>query len=123
MNLKKITKNDLILDYMENCTSTNLIMKDFDWMNYSISTKFETEEMGILYVTFEYFGSNFSTMKVEQVLKEKNKEYEFKYSTDIFMKYLKMYLEEEIKMIDSTTAFDGEDIVLSFFNEVLDTLN
>jgi hypothetical protein len=43
-------------------TNTYLTLHDYDWMNYSLSTKFKTKLYGILEVTFDYFGATFSTM-------------------------------------------------------------
>lgn len=58
MNLKKIRSEDLIFsnEIEDDRTNTYLTLNDYDWMNYNLSTRFKTEEMGVLDVEFEFFG-------------------------------------------------------------------
>ena len=67
MNLKEIKSEDLIFsnDIEDDRTNTYLNLYDYDWMDYSLTTRFKTEDMGILNVKFNYFGMTTSTMEVE----------------------------------------------------------
>ena len=73
MNLKKIRSEDLIFsnEIEDDRTNTYLTLNDYDWMNYNLSTRFKTEEMGVLEVEFEFFGFSTSQMNVKQTLNGK----------------------------------------------------
>lgn len=122
MNLKKIRSEDLIFsNEIENDrTNTCLTLNDYDWMNYNLSTRFKTEEMGVLEVEFEYFGIVTSQMNVKQILNGKAYEITYDYPTDIFSKNLIKFLEKHIRHWNEKYAFNGEEEVIDFFNEVLD---
>ncbi len=119
--LKEINAKDLIFsnEIEDDRTNTYLTLNDYDWMQYVLKTRFHTEEQGILDVEFEYFGFTFSTMKVVQSLNEKQTTYNYSYSTDIFERHIKEFLTNHIKAWSNNLAFNGEDEVISFFNEVL----
>jgi len=72
-----------------------------------------------LKVEFEYFGSTTSMMKVIQVIDDISKEYKISFSTDIFQKHIIIFLNHHIVAWDSNYAFNGEDEVLDFYNEVI----
>lgn len=76
--------------------------------------------MGVLEVFFEYFGFVFSMMKIKQTKNSKVQEYEFEYSTDVFQKYLVLFLQKHIETWSSTYAFNGEEIVIDFYNEIIE---
>lgn len=122
MNLKKIRSEDLIFtnEIEDDRTNTYLTLNDYDWMNYNLSTRFRTEEMGVLEVEFEYFGVITSQMNVKQTLNGKVHEITYEYPTDIFSKNLIRFLEDHIKSWSEKYAFNGEEEVIDFFNEVLD---
>ena len=56
--LHKIKSEDLIFsdDIEDDRTNTYLTLNDYDWMNYTLSTRFRTKDMGLLNVKFEYVG-------------------------------------------------------------------
>lgn len=120
--LKKIVSEDLLFtnEIEDDRTNTYVQLNDYDWMNYIIKTCFKTTELGILDVSFEYFGATFSHMEVVQTIDEKKKEYTYEYSTDIFEKYIKQFLLNHIDAWSSRYAFNGEEIVIDFYNEVLE---
>ena len=122
MELKKITTEELIFsgDIEDDRTNTYLQLNDYDWMNYKLSTRFKTEKQGILDVEFEYFGTNRSMMKVSKNFNGNENQFEISYDTDIFIRYLKEFLENHMKQWDDKYAFNGEDIVLKFYNEVIE---
>lgn len=122
MELSKIKSEDLIFSYEieDDRTNTYLNLYDYDWMDYSLTTRFKTEKLGVLNVKFNYFGMVTSTMEVEQVLNDKTEKVEYEYSTDIFIKHIVKYLEKHIRSWDDTYAFNGEEEVINFFNDVLD---
>lgn len=122
MNLKKIKSEDLIFSngIEDDRTNTYLTLNDYDWMNYNLYTRFKTEEMGVLEVEFEYFGMVISQMNVKQILNDKVQEITYEYPTDIFSKNLIKFLEKHIRSWNDNYAFNGEEEVIDFFNEVLD---
>lgn len=121
MNLKEIKSEDLIFsnDIGDDRTNTYLNLDDYDWMDYSLTTRFKTEDMGVLNVKFNYFGMITSTMEVEQTLNGTTEKVTYEYSTDIFKKYIVKFLEKHISFWDSKYAFNGEECVIEFFNKAL----
>lgn len=121
MVLNRIRAEDLLFsgEIEDDRTNTFLNLYDYDWMNYCLKTKFRTKEYGILNVEFLYFGLTLSTMTVEQTTDREITNYKYEYPSEIFKKYIVMYLEKHIKSWDSNFAFNGEDIVIDFFNEVV----
>ena len=122
MNLKKIKSEDLIFsnEIKNNRINTYITLDDYNWMHYKLSTCFKTEEMGVLEVEFEYFGTITSYMSVMQTLNNKIYEITYEYPTDIFSKNLIKFLEKHIRCWNEKYAFNGEEEVIDFFNEVLD---
>lgn len=120
MELHRIKAEDLIFsgEIEDDRTNTFLKLNDYDWMNYSLTTKFRTADMGTLNVQFEYFGMTISQMTVIKAGTGEKVVYE--YSTDIFTKHLVNYMQNHIKSWDSEYAFDGENEVIEFFNDVLE---
>lgn len=119
--LKEINAKDLIFsnEIEDDRTNTYLSLNDYDWMQYLLKTRFHTEEQGILDVEFEYFGCTFSTMKVIQNLNDEEIIHNYSYNTDIFEKHIKEFLTNHMNAWNEQYAFNGEDEVISFFNEVL----
>lgn len=122
MNLKIIKSEDLLFsnEIEDDRTNTYLNLYDYDWMDYCLTTRFKTEEMGVLDVKFEYFGMTTSHMEVKQTLNDTVDEIIYEYSSDIFRKYLIRFLEKHIKFWDEKYAFNGEKEVIDFFNEVIE---
>lgn len=122
MNLNKIRSEDLIFsnEIDDNGTNTYMVLDDYDWMHYRLRTRFKTEEMGVLDVEFEYFGAIFSRMNVKQTLNGRVHEFVYEYPTDIFSKNLIRFLEKHIKSWNEKYAFNGEEEVIDFFNEVIE---
>ena len=122
MVLEQIKDTDLIFSgKLEDIyTNTHLVLADYDWMNYILSTHFRTTEYS-MNVTFNYFGMVVSTMEVEVTEKSGNKEkIIYEYPTEIFEKYIVRFLQKHIKSWTDEYAFSGEDIVIDFYNEVLE---
>lgn len=121
--LTKIEEKDLIFtnEIEDDRTNTFLTLNDYDWMDYQLKTRFKTENLGILDVIFNYFGLTTSEMIVKQRIDDKEREYLFKYDTEIFKKYLIKFLKLHIESWNSTFAFYGGDIVLEFYNEVIES--
>lgn len=121
MFLKPIKSEDLIFsnELEDDRTNTYLHLFDYDWMQYTLITRFKTEEMGVLNVKFEYFGSTRSVMEVEQTLNDFHRTIVYEYSTDIFEKHIIEFLKNHIRSWDSTYAFNGEQEVVDFFNDVI----
>ncbi len=122
MKLQKIESKDLLFtdEVEDDRTNTYLNLYDYDWMDYSLTTRFKTEKMGVLNVKFNYFGMITSTMEVEQTLNNNTEKVTYEYSTDIFQKYIVKFLEKHIRSWDEKYAFNGEDEVIEFFNDVVE---
>lgn len=90
-------------------------------MTYRLETGFNTKELGIVNICFEYFGLTASLMNVTQTLGNQSKYYQYEYSSDIFKKHIIKFMEKHISSWEKTQAFDGEDEVINFYNEVLDS--
>lgn len=122
MTLKKINSKDLLFtnDIEEDRTNTYLNLYDYDWMTYSLSTRFRTKDMGTLYVKFEYFGMTISTMEVEQVLNNSTEKATYEYPSELFKKHIVKFLEKHIRSWEDSYAFNGEEEVIEFFNDVLE---
>lgn len=123
--LEKIKSEDLIFsnELEDDRTNTYLHLYDYDWMTYSLSTKFCTKNMGVLEVDFQYYGFTISRMKIVQTCKNKTREIIYEYPTEIFQKYIIKFLEKHIKAWNDEYAFNGEEEVINFFNEVLEVGN
>lgn len=123
MELGKIKANELIFSNTieDDGINTYTTLNDYDWMSYSIKTRFHTKEYGILLVEFEFFGMVFSQMTVEQTINGEKFQIIYEYDSDIFIKYIKLFLKKHIESWDDLVyAFNGEDIVLEFYNEVIE---
>ena len=95
---------------------TYLTMMDYDWMHYRIQAEIPLEGV-MMVVEFSYFGNDTSGMIVE--IGDSSVEYSF--STDVFERYLKLYFDRQVEAIKpGTAAFYGGDLVLEFYNEVLE---
>ena len=121
MYLEKIKSEDLLFtnEIEDDRTNTYLNLADYDWMNYTLTTRFKTEKMGLLNVKFEYFGMTTSAMEVEQTLNDVTEKVTYEYPTEIFKRHNVKFLEKHISFWDSKYAFNGEEEVVEFFNEVL----
>ena len=110
MSLEKIKSEDLIFsnDIGDDRTNTYLQLNDYDWMDYNLTTRFKTEKMGILNVTFNYFGAVSSTMKVEQLLNDVHQEFMYEYPTELFKKHIIKFLKKHMGVWDNKYAFNGE---------------
>lgn len=119
--LGKIKKEELL--FLDNLgasqTNTKCFLDDYDWIHYKLETAFLTENYGSLTISFEYYGCTHSSMKVTQVKDGVTTEYGYEYSTEIFQRYLKKFLEAHMKQWESGKCFNGEEIVLDFYNEVI----
>ncbi|MFR4368956.1 MAG: hypothetical protein ACLT4F_09265 [Clostridia bacterium] len=120
--LHKIKSEDLIFsdDIEDDRTNTYLTLNDYDWMNYKLSTRFRTKDMVLLNIEFEYFGAITCFMNVTQQIDTKVKEFRYEYSVDIFKKHFIDFLKKHIASWDSQYAFNGEEEVIDFYNDVLE---
>ena len=114
--LHKIKSEDLIFsDDIE----TYLTLNDYDWMTYTLSTHFRTKDMGLLNVKFEYVGFT-AFMYITKQNDCKTIDITYNFSTDIFKKQIIDFLQKHIASWDSQYAFNGEEEVIDFYNDVLE---
>lgn len=123
MKLHKIKAEDLIFsgNIEDDRTNTLLELDDYDWMHYSLSTKFHTNDLGIINVEFEYLGLGFCTMTVTDINTKEKLVYQ--YLCDIFQTHITEFMQNHIKSWNSRYAFNGEDEVISFFRKWSDNKN
>ena len=121
MYLEKINSNDLIFsgNIEDDRTNTYLHLYDYDWMDYNLTTRFKTEALGVLNVKFSYFGMTTSTMEVEQNLEGNVEKITYEYSSDIFENHIIKFLNKHIASWGNKYAFNGEEEVIKFFNDVI----
>ncbi|MBR2142763.1 hypothetical protein [Anaerovibrio sp.] len=100
--------------------STLLVLDDYDWMVYKLKAYLRTKKYGDLDVVFEYYGSGTSEMRVVQNTGGKKYLHKIDYDTDIFEKHIIAFMEKHIKQWKSEYAFDGLDVAIAFYNEVLE---
>lgn len=120
--LKKIEQKELIFENVpfKDRIYTELELKDYDWMSYVLSTSFRTKNQGDLKVRFEYFGATNSEMYVEQHNKGGRKKYTYSFSSDIFENYLIRFMMDHLAQWEKQEVFYGGDIVLEFYNEIIE---
>lgn len=119
--LHKIKSEDLIFsdDIEDDRTNTYLTLNDYDWMNYTLSTRFRTKDMGLLNVKFEYVDFT-AFMYITKQNDCKTIDITYNFSTDIFKKHIIDFLKKHIASWDSQYAFNGEEEVIDFYNDVLE---
>ena len=61
----------------------------------------------------------YSFMDVEQTKDGKNEKYRYEYPSSIFKKHIIKFLTDHINSWDSKYAFNGENEVIDFYNEVI----
>ena len=122
MHLEKINSKDLLFtnEIEDDRTNTYLQLYDYDWMNYNIITRFRTKELGTLDIRFSYFGMTTSIMEITQTLNDISEKATYEYPTKIFEKYIIRFLKKHIQSWNDKYAFNGEEEVIDFFNEVLE---
>ena len=95
--------------------STDVVLKDYDWMNYKLLLRMSTKDYGDMKIEFEYFGSQVSSMKVET----DEKTYEFSFNSDLFQEHIIKYLQKHIQHWSGGHAFNGIEEAVDFYNDVL----
>lgn len=95
--------------------STDVILEDYDWMNYKLLLRMPTKDYGDMKIEFAYFGAQDSSMKVET----DEKTYEFSFSSDLFQEHIIKYLQKHIQHWEGDRAFSGMEEAIHFYNDVL----
>ena len=122
MNLVKIKSEDIIFTNhpFEECVNTELHLLDNSWMSYQLITEFNTSNQGKMKVTFQYYGTKQSEMVIERCLDGKTEITTYEYSTEIFEKHITRFMTRHLAAWKDTYAFNGEDLVIDFFNDVIE---
>ena len=120
-SLHKISEEDLIFtnELCKDRINVTSEFSDYDWMQYQIDTGFNVKGIGKISVKFKYLGSSRSNMFVQT----KNENYQYDFDSKIFAKYMKRYFNEFSDSLDSPYAFYAGNIVIDWYNEVLETGN
>ncbi len=94
---------------------TTLVLEDYDWMNYRLSSTLPTKAYGDIKIEFKYLGTTLSYMKVET----DKKIYTYEFKSDLFKKHIIKFLQKHIQHWESNYAFSGIEEVVNFYNEVI----
>lgn len=95
--------------------STDLVLADYDWMHYTLSSSLPTKEYGDMKIEFEYYGATISSMKVET----EEKTYNFQFDSDLFRDHIIKFLQKHIQHWDGKHSFNGIEETVDFYNDVL----
>ena len=99
---------------------TKLTLDDYDWMSYVFETYFPTKDQGLLHVKIEYAGFTVSEMVVTQKF---DNDYlvihKVEFDSRIFSDFLKSYMNHHIAQWEETYAFNGGELAIDLFNEIL----
>ena len=93
-----------------------LILIDYDWMHYRLQAQIPIKEKQMLNIEFAYFGDVKSSMYAE--LNGSVTEYIF--DSNIFKEYISKYIKKHANQWNETYAFNGDDIVIEFYNNVME---
>ena len=63
---------------------------------------------------------DFEGIKKQLKYNDETKKYVYTYPTNVFQKHLTKYLTDHIAAWDSKYAFNGEDQVIDFYNEIIE---
>lgn len=120
---KKLSAFDMTNEWpCDDRLTGKLSLDDYDWMDYKFETYFPTKEQGRLVIEVEYFGFATCTMKVDQYHDQHSYTYyhhEFKFDSDIFVKFLKKYMTQHIKQWGKKYAFCGEKLAVELYNNIV----
>lgn len=121
MGLSKIKKEDIVFsnpdDWDRVYTTVNL--DDYDWMQYKLTASFEINAEVLVEATFEYFGCG-SWLYIEQRTHETSVYYKIEFPQEIFQKHIIEFLKKHIASWDEEYAFNGEDLVIDFYNDAIE---
>ena len=122
MSLSKMKQEDLIFENkcFEDRTNTELRLRDNSWMDSQLITAFNTKNQGRLEVMFEYYGTVDSFMEVQRDVNGKIEKITYEYSTDVFEEHITKFMTKHLATWKGTFAFNGEEQVLDFFNDVIE---
>lgn len=104
---------------MDYSVTSDLILEDYGWMSYKLLSFLPTRKYGDLRLSFNYFGATYSVLHIKQTMGNKVQSHRINFNTDMFEKYITMYMEQHIAHWKGEHAFCGEKIVIDFYNEVL----
>lgn len=100
--------------------NTYLRLEDCDSRVYKLKTFFHTKDYGDLDIVFEYSGGLTGEMRVVQNTGVKKYLHRISYDTDIFAKNIITFMKKHIKYWKSKYAFNGLDVAIAFYNDVLE---
>lgn len=86
----------------------------------SFAYSFYNRKYGILDIEFEYVGATTSIMRIMQKINNHTETVNYQYASDIFIKYLIRFLEAHLAQWNTDHIFNNDDIVIDFYNEVLE---
>lgn len=101
-------------------TNCYVALDDYDWMMYTFKTSFKTLKYGLLQIYIEFAGSNWSYMDVTQKKDTAMRILRYRFNTEIFKKHIKSYLKKHIANWDNLYAFDPEDEIVDFYNDIIE---
>ena len=111
--LKKIKLKDI------SWYETSLVLDDYDWMNYKLKASLDIQDGKRINIRFEYYGATKSIMVINLIVNDSNLRYIYSYPTEKFKNYITKYMLKHMDSWDEKHAFDGIDMVIEFYNDVI----
>ena len=107
------------MDYRD-CMYTTLILDDYGWMDYRLKTFFDSNDYGDLNILFFHSGGVTSDMFVLQDMGLEKYAHRVEYDTEIFQRNIKVFMKKHMEQWDEPYAFNGLEIAVVFYNDVLE---
>lgn len=102
---------------------TLITLFDFNWVNYKAEFWLPTKEQGIIYVNTLYAGAVLCDADIVQWHNNEFKKWKFSYPTTRFKNFLKRYLERQLECVEKRKTFDGSDLVVDLYNDIISFAN
>lgn len=101
---------------------STLTLDDYDWMQYKLEAWLPTKEQGLLHVEFQYFGAAECVMYARKMDGGAVRlDHEYHFPCDVFKQHITAYMKKHILQWDRNCVFYGGELVVRFFNDVLQT--
>ena len=94
---------------------TTLILEDYDWMTYTLSSRLPTKAYGDIKITFMSMRVGRSHMQV----KTEKKTFVFEFNEYLFEKHIIIFLQKHIRSWKENRTFCGIEEAINYYNAVL----
>ena len=112
-----LSVTDMIFSENRDRIFTYLTCNDYDWMHYRLIAEFPVGKKTLITVEFEYAGFVTSYMYIQ--INNRQMQTVYTFDTNLFQKHIKKYMAGHMKAWDQKYAFNGGDLAIDFFNDVI----